>query len=106
MSGAPDRGWRQVELDAQAQASADLQALERTPLEFGQHIAWSESLLGRTNGFTALHQVGKPQFGRDYTTCGEIIPPPVRWLPMSPAVARTMPRCRYCAAESKGVNAA
>ncbi len=100
MSGAPDRGWRQVELEAREQVSTDIQALELTPLEFGQHIAWSESLLGRTNGFTALHTVGFPQIGRAFTTCALMIPAPALWLPMTPAIARTMEPCQYCKAET------
>ena len=99
MSEPRDPGWREIEAAAREQVSADLDRLESTPLEFGQHIAWSECLLGRTNGFSEVHRVGTTQFGRGYTTCGRMIPPPVKWLPLSPAMVRHMRRCRDCEAE-------
>lgn len=91
--------WRQIEAEVRAQVVTELEWLERTPLEFGAHIAWSECFMGRTNGFSEVHQVGFPQVGRAFTTCGQMIPAPVRWLPVSPAMARTMRRCVYCEAE-------
>ena len=91
--------WRDVDAGVPAQLANDLERLEHTPLEFGAHIAWSECLMGRTNGFSDVHRVGFPQFAHAYTTCGELIPAPVRWLPLSPAMIRHMPRCKYCEAE-------
>jgi hypothetical protein len=91
--------WRELERQAHEQTVLDLDRLERTPLEFGAHIAWSECLLGRTNGFSPVHRVGFHQVGNAYATCGELIPPPVKWLPLSPAMVRTMMNCRYCEAE-------
>ena len=92
------QGWRELELAARAQVAADLDVLEATPLEFGAHICWSECRLGGTNGFTPLHRAGLTQFGHAYTTCGELIPAPVRWLPLSPAIIRTRARCQDCEA--------
>ena len=94
-----DANGRQLEADARAEASVGLEGLEATPLEFGAHIAWSECLMGRTNGFSAVHRVGLPQFAHAYTTCGELVPAPVTWIPLSPAMIRTMPRCKFCEAE-------
>ena len=91
--------WRQIEAEARAQVVTELEWLERTPLEFGAHVAWSECMLGRTSGLSALHRVGHPQLGYDHTSCGEVVPPAVRWLPLSPAMIRTLPRCKYCEAE-------
>ena len=99
MSEPRDPGWREIEDAARDQVSADLDRLESTPLEFGQHIAWSLCLLACTNGMSELHRVGHPVLGYDHTTCGDVIPPPVRWLPLSPAIVRTLPRCKYCEAE-------
>ncbi len=90
--------WRAIELAARAQVASDLDLLEAKPLEHGSHIAWSECRLGGTNGFTSLHRVGLTQFGHAYTTCGDVIPAPVRWLPLSPAIIRTRARCRDCEA--------
>ncbi len=91
--------WRALEREVHEQVRADLEADETTPLELGRHIAWSECQQARTNGFSAVHRVGLPQFGRAYTTCGELIPPPIRWFQLSPALIRVMPKCQYCVAE-------
>lgn len=99
MSETRDREWREIEREAREQNSLDVIRLESTPLEFGQHIAWTTCLLACTNGISELHRVGHPILGYDHTTCGDVIPPPVRWLPLSPAIIRTLPRCKYCEAE-------
>ena len=91
--------WQQVDAEVRQQLASDIERLESTPLEVGAHIAWSECMLGRTSGLSALHRVGHPQLGYDHTSCGEVVPPAVRWLPLSPAMIRTLPRCKYCEAE-------
>lgn len=90
--------WLRIEGEAREQCAADLALLERTPLEVGAPIAWVECLLAHTNGLSPLHRVGKAQFGSAYTACGDLIPSPVRWIPVSPAMARTMAPCRDCIA--------
>jgi len=94
-----DTDWQRITRDARAVALADLARDENTPLAFGQHIAWSECQFGLTNGFSEIHRVGFPQHRNNYTTCGERIPPPMRWLPLSPAMVRTMGNCKFCEAE-------
>src|SRR5690348_15413967 len=84
-----DQGWRELELAARSQVKGDLEQLEATPLEFGAHICWSECFRGFTDALTEVHRVGFPNYGRAYTTCNELIPAPVRWLPLSPALIRT-----------------
>ncbi len=91
--------WEQLEREAREQVRSEIAADEQTPLVFGAPIAWSLCLLGRTNGVSPLHRVGQAQHGHAYTTCGELIPAPIRWLPLSPAVIRTKPRCKDCEAE-------
>lgn len=91
--------WKEIEQAAREQVHGDLQRLEQTPLEFGAFIAWSDNLMGRTNGFSPVHSVGFPQMGSVYTTCGELIPPPIRWLPLSALLAISMKHCQFCRAE-------
>jgi hypothetical protein len=91
--------WAEIESAALAQVRAELERDERTPLEFGYPIVWSECLMGRTNGMSELHRVGLPQHGHQYTTCGQLIPPPIRRVPLSPATIRVMVKCRQCEAE-------
>ena len=91
--------WRDIEAAAREQALAVLDAREQTPLEYGEHIAWAEQRFGRTDGLSDIHRVGLPKSGDPYTTCGVSIPAPVQWMTLSPALVRTMPRCRFCEAE-------
>src|SRR5690349_19223327 len=77
--------WAAIEREALAQVRTELAHDETTPLVFGAAIAWSECLMGRTNGVSLLHRVGMPQHEHEYTTCGDLIPPPIRWIPLSPA---------------------
>lgn len=91
--------WERIERAAYEQVVAEIITDENTPLEFGAPIAWSECLMGRTNGVSLLHRVGFPQHGHDYTTCGDLIPPPIRWIPRSPATIRVMAKCTQCEAE-------
>ncbi len=92
--------WRAIELAAREQVSSDLDVLEATPLEFGAHICWSESgHMATTAGFSVVHRVGFPQIDRPFTTCGEMIPRPIRWLSLSPRLVRVMAKCKYCEAE-------
>lgn len=91
--------WERIEREASEQVRAELQVDENRSLEFGAAIAWSECMMGRTCGVSPIHRVGVPQHGHDYTTCGDLIPPPIRWVPLSPATIRVMAKCRQCEAE-------
>lgn len=94
-----DEIWAEIEREALAQVRSELARDESTPLEFGAPIMWAYNARGRTDGLSPVHRVGFPQFNRAYTTCGELVPAPILWCPLSPALARTMPRCVYCEAE-------
>ena len=98
-----DETWREIEQQARDQVRAELARDENTPLEFGAAIVWAFNARGRTDGISPVHRVGFPQFNRAYTTCGELVPAPILWCPLSPAMVRTMPRCVYCEAEMKRV---
>lgn len=86
--------WRAIELAAQAQAVTDRAALEATPLEFGQFIAWAhlQYTTRATDAISAIHRIGV----EGATTCGEPIPPIPLWFPLSGALIQTMPHCRLC----------
>jgi hypothetical protein len=87
--------WRRIEDEATAQVRAELERDETTPLEVGAHIAWTlPGYAGRTDGLTQVHRVGIAQFGNDYTACGDLIPPVVRRVALSPNLVRTLTRCR------------
>lgn len=94
-----DEIWSEIEREAHEQVQAELARDESTPLVFGAPIAWSYNARGRTDGVSEVHRVGFPQFNHAYTTCGELIPAPIRWCPLSPAVVRVMAKCQYCEAE-------
>lgn len=91
--------WLRVDLEARVVARAALEHDEATPLEFGAFIAWTESQFGFMNGLSVVHRVGFPQHENNYATCGEPIPAPVRWFSLSPAMVRTMRKCKFCEAE-------
>ncbi len=91
--------WLRIEAEARDVGLAALERDETTPLEFGAPIAWTECQFGLTNGLSPLHHVGFPQHNEAYTTCCERIPPPVRWLSLSPAMVRTMVKCKFCEME-------
>ena len=91
--------WLQIEREAREVASAVLDRDENTPLVFGAFIAWTECQFGLTNGLSPIHRVGFPQHNDAYTTCGELIPSPLRWFSLSPAIVRTMGKCKFCEAE-------
>jgi hypothetical protein len=97
--GMRDESWRQLLADVLIEREAAVQTCADTPLEFGAPIAWSTTLKERTNAFSPVHRVGFPQHGTPYTACVERIAGPYRWLPLSPAMIRTMDRCRACEAE-------
>ena len=86
--------WRAVELAAQAQAVTDRAALEATPLEFGQFLAWAllQHTTRATDGISAVHRVGVD----GNTTCGEPIPPIPLWFPLNEPLSRVLPHCRLC----------
>jgi hypothetical protein len=94
-----DAGWDLIEQEARQQVRAELTAAENTPLVFGAVIGWTECYDGRTRGLLPLHRVGFPNGGFAFTTCGEVIPGPVRWRVLSPAIIRTAEKCRHCEAE-------
>lgn len=94
-----DTSWDRIEAEAREQKSAEYGERRQTPLEFGAHIVWSEYQANQTNGFSEVHRVGFPQFGQAYATCGELIPGPLTWFPLTPALVRVMDRCKYCEAE-------
>lgn len=96
---SPETDWQRIEREARDQVRQELEIAENTPLEFGAFIAWTECQFGLTNDVSALHRVGFPQHGENYATCGERIPLPVRWVPLSPAMVRTMGKCKFCEAE-------
>lgn len=93
--------WARIEQDAREQASAELDARERTPLEFGQFIAWAspERIGVRTDSLSPVHRVGFPVGLRAFTTCGELIPSPIFWMALGPGLLRNLPKCNYCEAE-------
>lgn len=88
--------WKRIEREAHEQAMKEVDVLNETPLVFGHHIAWSHTNRHETESITALHRVGYPKHGNPYTACGEPIPHPLRWFPLSPALIKHMPRCRFC----------
>jgi len=92
--------WHAIEREAKREAAARVDTLAETPLEFGAFIAWATTAYkGVTDGFSPLHRVGVPQGNQPYTSCHEVIPEPVRWLTLSPALTRTMDACRFCESE-------
>jgi hypothetical protein len=95
-----DAGWDLIEQEARQQVREELTAAENTPLVFGAAIGWTECYDGRTRDLLPLHRVGFPNGGYAFTTCGEVIPPPVRWRVLSPAIIRTAAKCRFCEAEA------
>lgn len=88
--------WKRIERDAKDQALAEVDALEQTPLVAGAFIAWAIPERYTTAGISELHRVGHAKLGTPYAACGEKIPHPIHWLPLSPALIKHMPRCRYC----------
>lgn len=94
-----DETWTRIKAEALAQIILDLARLHETPLAFGQHLAWVTHEANLTAELSPLHRVGFPIDARPYTGCGERIPPPICWLPLSPALIATMPRCKFCVAE-------
>jgi hypothetical protein len=91
--------WLRIEREAHDQVVGELAMLVDTPLVFGQHIAWTDCRFGRTDDLSSVHRVGFPKGNDPHTTCGELIPHPVRWFPLSPALIQTMQPCRFCEAE-------
>lgn len=88
--------WRRIEREAKDQALAEVDALEMTPLVFGDFIAWSNTERYATCGITEMHRVGLQIANKPYTACSEPIPHPLRWLPLQSGLVKTMPRCRFC----------
>ena len=91
--------WARIEQEAHEQVQTELDVDLKTPLAFGAPILWTECRMGRTDSLTPVHRVGFPQVRHAFTACGELIPPPIRWSRLSPAMIRTMKRCHYCEVE-------
>lgn len=93
--------WTRIVSEAKEQATAELIALEHTLLEYGQPIAWVVCRYRCTDALSTVHRVGDPKGASldPYTTCGEAIPHPALWLPLSPALVRSMDSCGFCKAE-------
>lgn len=90
--------WDRILREVREQKTADLLRDENTPLEFGAFICWKQ---GRwePEHFAPVHRVGYSEGAYAYTACGQIIPPPLMWLPLSPALVRSMTNCTRCNAE-------
>ena len=90
MSETRDR-WADVEREERTRAAS------ASELSVGESVAWSLSArMAQTDGFSAVHRVGTPSGGTALTMCGEIIPPPVTHVPLTPRLAHSLGRCRYC----------
>ncbi len=96
MSGAPDRGWRQVELEAIEESRATLALEEAVVLPAGSLVAWTEGMHGHTNGFSPVHRVGQAIAGTATTLCGAVVPEPIKRVALSGPLVRALGRCRYC----------
>ena len=87
-------GWRRIEGEALEQVRAELDT--EAALPFGHAVAWSFCRLGRTDGFSPVHRVGKPVLGTAVTCCGLTIPPAIRLVPLNPNLVRTLGQCHHC----------
>jgi len=99
MAPTTETDWPRIEQEARDVASAELDRREATPLVFGDPIAWAHHRFGLTDALSSVHRVGYQMDDTPYTTCGEVIPSPAGWLVLSPALAASMPHCRFCDAE-------
>lgn len=99
--------WERIEQEAREQVSAELQAADETPMDYGRVVAWSECRFGRTDGLSVVHRVGDWNPDSPSTICGEMIPAAIRRVSLNQNVARTLGRCKYCetAYAQKGVAA-
>lgn len=91
-------GGRVTEWNAQAiaeEAQRDA-AHDHAPLDRGSYVAWAVCQLGRTSGFSRVHRVGEPMGGEEMTTCGDVIPPPVLRVVLTPGLVRALGRCTHC----------
>ena len=93
--------WTAIEREARDQVRAELIAEENTPLAFGQHVAWTTGRHGLTDDVSLLHRVGGQEGSSAVAICGDVIPPPICWMPLGSGLVRTLERCRYCEAEYK-----
>jgi hypothetical protein len=91
--------WRALEAEVAEQVTAQLIEAEATPLQPGQLIAWTETgHMGTTEKLGPVHSVETWTLDRATTTCGAIIPPPKRWIPLSAGIVRSLGRCPFCVA--------
>lgn len=91
--------WQRIEREAREQAREYIQATELRPLEHGQPVAWAECRFGRTNDLSLVHRAGEETSGATFTLCGELVPAVVMRVALTPNLARTLGRCRYCEQE-------
>lgn len=101
MDRAMDRHaeWLRIEAEAKEQGRAEIEALTRSSLEYGAHVAWvTTKRSGVVGGLSSVHRAGLPKGNVAYTTCDRPIADPALWLPLSPALIRTMSRCGFCEA--------
>lgn len=90
---------KRIEAEAREQKRAELAERTEHPPAFGTHIAWAVTARsGPTDEFSSVHRVGAPIGGDPHTTCGAAIPDPALWMPLSPALIRSMDRCGFCEA--------
>lgn len=96
---AVDESWARIEAEALAQKRATFDELEKTPLVYGERIAWAKTLFGKTDDLSSVHRVGFPIENMPHTSCGEKIPHFALWLVLSPNFIRALDCCRFCEAE-------
>jgi hypothetical protein len=90
-----DREWRQIELEAERDAKATLQAEEETPLPPLSQIAWAErGYGGATDRFSSVHRVADGSARTQTTLCGEFVPAPILRVPS--VLLRRLEPCRHC----------
>lgn len=89
-----DQAWRQLEAEARKQVLAEIAATDF--LQPGRVVAWSLCRHARTDGLSQVHRVGPPIAGVGATLCGEVIPEPIRLVPLNANLARTLGRCSHC----------
>lgn len=85
--------WREIERQAHDDMLAGLPSGEP---ERGASIAWVECRFGHTDGFSDVHRVGPTVAGTPLTTCGLVIPEPIKLVPLTPNLVRVLTRCMRC----------
>ena len=95
-----DASWDRITQAAKEQCSAQLIERQSAVLELGSLIAWgvTAKVSSPTDHFSSVHVVGAPVGNQAATCCGQVIPDPVLWFPLTPALARAMAPCGFCEA--------